>query len=195
MRALICILLLSFAAVASAQVPRGPVIAEFGACALRQSANLARRLMQTELDSRDEQRLARQLFEGNDSCTHGRLVLSSFTGEVRGTIAEALIESEPTLVARLSAAAVRPAQRAEVARGRAFVANYARCLAEADPAKSVALLATERQSQAEFDAVMAFGDTLNDCMPMGAAYRIDQADVRNHIASHLYRTAMAQGAR
>ena len=75
--------------------------------------------------------------------------------------------------------------------GRAFVASYAACLADADPAKSVALLSTERQSRAEFDAVMAFGDTLNDCMPMEARYSIDRFDVRNHIAARLYQIAYA----
>ena len=38
---------------------------------------------------------------------------------------------------------------------------------------------------------MAFGDTLNDCMPMQAQYRIDRFDVRNHIAARLYQIAYA----
>jgi len=188
------LLLLPIAASASAQqVLRGPVIAEFGACAARQSPALARALMATEIDSREESRAARQLFQGNQGCMNGRAVLSSRTGEVRGTVAEALIESDPARPARHQAKPPRPAERAPAAEGRAFVANYARCLADADPGKSVALLATERQSQAEMDAMMAFGDTLNDCMPMGAAYRIDRADVRNHIAARLYQAASSDG--
>ncbi len=183
--------LLSASAAPAQVVPRGPVLADFGACAARQSPQLARALMATAMDSREERTAARQLFEGNQSCMNGRAVLSARTGEVRGTVAEALLESDAALVARLGASPARPAERAAFAQGRAMVASYARCLADAEPAKSVALLATERQSPAELDAMTAYGDTLNDCMPMGAAYRIDRSDVRNHIAARLYVAAMA----
>lgn len=198
-RPLAPVLLAAAASSASAQpVPRAPAMAEFAACAARQAPGLARALMATEMGTREEERAGRQLFLGNDGCLRGRIVLSSRVGEVRGMVAEVLLESDPAATARLSARAPRLAARASVAEGRAFVDNYARCLADADPAKSVALLATEHQSRAEYDAMLAFGDTLNDCMPMTSTYRIDRSDVRNHIAARLYLSAgpaLAEGAR
>ncbi len=185
------VLLGSTPAVAQRVVPRAPVIGSFGECAVRQSPGVARSLMQTELGSREEYQRARQLFMANGACIRGRAVLSSQVGEIRGTAAEALLRADQAALARLADSPARPAVRVPVAEGRAFVAAYAACLADADPAKSVALLATERQSRAELDAVMAFGDTLNDCMPMEASYRIDRFDVRNHIAARLYQIAYA----
>ncbi len=176
-------------AAAQRSVPRAPVIGSFGECAVRQSPGVARSLMQTELGSREEYDRARQLFMANEACIRGRAVLSSQVGEIRGTAAEALLRRDQAALARLASMPSRPATRAPMAEGRAFVAAYGACLADADPGRSVALLATERQSRAEFDAVMAFGDTLNHCMPMEAQYRIDRFDVRNHIAARLYQIA------
>ena len=189
-----------FAAVAgsmsAAQVPRAPVVSAFAACAARQSPGLARSLMAAEIDSREERERARQLFRANRGCLNGRMVLSSRTGEVRGAVAEALLERDPNAAARLSAMRARPAERAAQAEGRRFIANYARCLADAEPVKAVRWLSTEPQSPAEGEALADFGDSLNDCMPMGFAYRIDRFDVRNHLAMRLYEIAFAsEGAR
>lgn len=189
----------SAAAFAQATVPRAPVIANYSACVARQSPGVARALMATPLESREERRLARQLYGGNSAgCMDGRAVLSSNIGEIRGTVAEALLEREAEALARLGQAPAQPAVRAVVAEGRLFVANYARCIADADPAKSVRMLAAEPRSPEERDVLLSFGDTLNDCMPMGVAYRIDRFDVRNHIAVRLYEVATAgrpEGAR
>ncbi len=176
-------------ALAQSPVPRAPVLSDFGACAARQSPGLARALLATEMGSREERQRAHQLFRANNACMNGRAVLSSRVGEVRGTVAEALLERGPDPLARLSRKSPRPAARAEAAEGRRFVANYARCLADAEPAKAARMLATVHHSAEERDAMLAFGDTLNDCMPMGVAYRIDRFDVRNHIAAHLYEIA------
>jgi hypothetical protein len=170
-------------------VPRAPVIAEFGACVVRQSADLARELMATEIGSRRESDLAHQLVHGRRSCLDGRAVLTFHTGEVRGTVAEALLERDPEAISHLRGLPARTATRAVAAEGRAFVAGLATCLADADPARSAQLLATEPHSAEERGAFLSFGTTLNDCMPLGFSYRMDRFDVRNHIAARLYQIA------
>ncbi len=178
-------------AFAQGTVPRAPVLSDFGTCVARQSTGLARALLATEMGSPEERRRAHQLFRANTACMDGRAVLSSRVGEVRGTVAEALLEREPDVLARLSRMPSRPAARADAVEGRRFVAAYARCLADAEPAKATALLATGHHSPEERDAMLAFGDTLNDCMPMGVAYRVDRFNVRNHIAARLYEVAFS----
>ena len=188
---------LLFPAVAVAQVPRAPALADFGTCVARQHGAVARALLATEVGSRDEQRLASQLFHAaGRACYGGFGGFSARVGEVRGIAAEALLEADATAPARLSARpATAPVRVTGQLDGRAFVLAYAACLADAEPAKSVALLATPHRSQAELDAFMAYGETLNDCMQEGATYRVDRFDVRNHIAAHLYRAAMTAGGR
>lgn len=184
--------LLPISALAAAQghVPRAPVLADFGACIARQTSSVARALLETEVGSREEYRSAQRLFDANSGCYRDRESLSARIGEVRGIVAEALLEGDQAAMARLASRPALPAARVSaVAQGRAFVAAYAACLADAEPTRSLALLATPHHSQMEFDAFMAFGDTLNDCMPMTRAYRIDRFDVRNHIAAHLYGVA------
>ena len=192
---MLALLLLPFGLAAQAQVPRAPVLAGFGACVARQSPGVARALLATEPDSRDERRFAEQLFNGQAGCFRDRDSLSARVGEVRGIVAEALLETDHGALARVAARRAVPATRVNPqARGRGFVAAYSACLADADPAKALALLAADHHSQAEFDAFMAFGDTLNDCAPMTFAYRINRFDVRNHVAAHLYRVASAGGS-
>lgn len=189
---MLALALLPLAGLASAQVPRGPVLADVGACIVRQTGGAAQALMATEVGSREESWRARQVFTANPACIGDRSGLSARVGEVRGIVAEALLEGDAAARARLSArpsaAIVRVSGQLD---GRAFVVAYAACLADSEPAKSVALLATPHHSQAEIDAFTAYGATLNDCMPEGATYRIDRFDVRNHIAARLYQVAMA----
>ena len=105
-----------------------------------------------------------------------------------------MLEREPEVLTRLSGLPARPATRAAAAEGRRFVANYAQCLADAEPGKAVVLLATGHRTPEERNAMLAFGDTLNDCMPMGIAYAIDHFDVRNHLAARLYEVAVPAGS-
>ena len=177
-------------AAAQTLVPHAPLVTQFGACAARQLPERARALMATPVDSRAERRAARRLAESRSACVNVRMQsLTMHTGEFRGAVAQALLERDPAAMARLRAMPPSAAVRAQAADGRAFVAAYARCLADADPPRAAALLSIAPQTPEHRDAFLAFGQTLSDCMPHGLRYRINQFDVRNHIAVRLYEVA------
>lgn len=182
--------LLPVAAAAQAQTEGASAPADFGRCASRQAPAAARALLATEVGSWEEYDRARQLLDAAPGCD--RQGAGATVADVRGVVAEAMLDAGQR--ARLAARPPIPVARVDAALdGRAFVATYAACLANAEPARSVALLATARRSQTERDAVAAYGGTLADCMPQGVTRRVDRADVRNHIAAYLYRTALAAG--
>ncbi len=175
---------------APAQSPRGPAIAAFGACVATQQRRSAGALMATSPDSREEYVLARQLVE-RSGCIRDRMFLTLQVSEVRGTIAEALLKADPEALSRLAARPAAPASRVALAEDSAFVRDYARCLADAVPGQAVRLIGTAPQSDQERDALLDFGDILNDCMPQGRSYRIDRFGTRVHIAVRLYELAEA----
>jgi hypothetical protein len=190
----IVVALLPMAATAPAQAPRVSALADFGRCISRQASGAAQALLATEAGAWEEYRQARGLIEASPNC--GRPDPGVRVGDVRGIVAEAMLEADADARARLAARPPAPVTRVSAQLdGRAFVTAYAGCLADAEPAKGVALLATPHRSQAELDAFTAFGQTLGDCLPEGANYRIDRFDVRNHIAAHLYRVAAAAEVR
>ncbi len=178
----------SSSSVAGAQtVARDPLVERFGACAARQLEGHARALMATPIDSPAEQRAARRLAESRSGCVDRRLAtLTMLTGEFRGAVAEGLIERDPEAVVRLKAMPPRPAVRPAPADGRAFVVAYARCIADANPARAAGLFDVSPASPEHRAAFLAFGEVLSDCMPLGQRYRLDTFDVRNHIAMRLY---------
>lgn len=180
--------LLPVAAAAQSQVPGAAASVDFGHCASRQAPAAARTLLATEVGSWEEYRQAGQLLEAAAGCD--RREIGTSVADVRGVVAEAMLPAD--VRTRLAARPPVPVVRVDAALdGRAFVATYAACLVNAEPAKSVALLATARRSQSERDGFAAYGGALADCMPEGVTRRIDRADVRNHIAAYLYRTALA----
>jgi hypothetical protein len=153
--------------------------------------------MATANDIRVERDTARRMAESRSGCVRRHFAyIPMMTGQFRGTVAEALIEGDAAALARLRALPSRPPVRAEAARGRAFVAAYARCIADADPARAVHLLELphDAPAAAQRDRFLEYGDLLNDCMPMGFAFTIEPFDVRNHIAARLYDLAFPQAA-
>ena len=183
------------AAQRSRSVPAAPVVSDFGACAARRMPEQGRALLATPLDSREEQRAARRMAETRSNCVRARFnSISMRTGEFRGGVAEGLIEADPAALARLRAMPQRPPVRAEARQGRAFVAAYARCLADADPSRAAGLLDLAPSSSDERAAFVGFGALLEECMPLGLTYAIDTFDVRNHIALRLYELAFPAAA-
>lgn len=177
-------------------VPAAPFISEFGACAARRQPDLARALMATPVGSREEHRAARRLAAGRSGCVRGRMRwLTMRAGSLRGAVAEALIENDPEAMARLRALPSQPPVRAAEADGRAFVTAYARCIADAEPARSARLLDLSPDAPAAEHraAFVAFGSVLDDCMPIGLSYRLNPADMRDHIAMRLYEIAYQAG--
>jgi hypothetical protein len=180
----------------SRSVPAAPVVSDFGACAARRMPDQGRALLATPLDSRAEQRAARRMAESRSACVAARFnSISMRTGEFRGGVAEGLIEADPAALARLRARPQSPPVRAEARQGRAFVAAYARCLADADSARAAGLLELVPGSPEERAAFLGFGALLEECMPIGLTYAIDTFDVRNHIALRLYELAFLAAPR
>jgi hypothetical protein len=166
-------------------VPQAQASGAFGACVVRQAPRMSRELLATAPGSREEARLAASLAQGRAECLRG-LSLGFSTGAFRGAVAEAMLHTTPGALAALAGRGSAPPVRPASADGRAFVIAYATCIAEAEPALAVALLGTERTSAAERAATIAFGTVLSACMPEDLEYRLDIADLRNHIAAHLY---------
>ena len=175
-------------------VPNTPLVSQFAACAARRWPQQARALMAAPIGSRQERRMARRLAEGRSECVQRRLnYLLMDTGAFRGAVAEALLESDAEAMERLRALPSRPPVRAPEADGRAFVAAYARCIADSEPARAAGLLALadDAPAEAQSAAMLELGDLLNDCAPLGPAYRLNPRDVRSHIAVRLYELAFA----
>lgn len=170
--------------------PRAPVIAAFGACVVRQMPERARAVLATEMGSPQEQRAARSIALGNSACVRQN-VLSMQSGEIRGTIATALLQADASAMAALAARPSRLPVRAAAAEGRGFVIGYSRCIADADPVRTAAVVATAYGSEQERAAILALGSALRDCMPHGVSYRLDRFDLRNHLAAHLFAVARA----
>lgn len=173
-------------------VPQQQVMNDFAACIWQQTPDRARAALSTAIDTDAERSALRSVAE-IDACS-GVEFISGRSGEFRGALAETGIHGDDARKARIDALAPAPAARVPVATGRAFVASYSACIAAADPAGSMALLATTLGTPAETDAVRAMADAMTGCMPEGAQYRVDVRDVRNHIADALYRMSEVPGA-
>lgn len=174
--------------------PKQAVLDEFGLCVAKQSPDAAVRMMATAIGSPEEAHELSRLVGRKSNCLDGRSGLSMKSGAIRGAIAHALVLGDEARLARLRAMAASPAARAALVQGRAFVAGYAACLARAEPGKGLALISTPSGSADESAAFMAFGTALNDCMPEGAAYRVNIPDVRNHVADALFQMSGAPNA-
>jgi hypothetical protein len=167
-------------------VPLSEALSEFGTCILSQAPEKSKALMATGLDTPQEYKLARQLVQANIGCVKKYARLSMQTGQIRGAIAEAILVSDAGRMKQFASAPLVAAVRPDFAEGRAFVYNYAKCIATADTPKSAALIQTLHGTPAEREAFVAYGDTLSACMPLKARYTVNIPDVRNHIAVALY---------
>lgn len=171
------------------------VLAAFAQCVLKQAPENARLLLATDIDSKEEEKLAKKLLSNQNYCTDGRDIISMRTGEARGALAEAALKSDPALVERTAKLAPVTVERPTETVGRKFVMAYSRCLAASAPNKARALIITGHGSPEENSAMMAFGESLKDCMPLGFAYNLNIRDVRNHVATALYDRAIASSGR
>lgn len=174
--------------------PKQVAIAEFAACAVGQDREGARKVFATAPGSAEEHAALMGLAKKLDRCAKYRAFVSGKEGQFRGALAEALIAAEPPRAERLRKLTAKAPVRAPLAGGRQFLTGYARCIAEARPADSLALMATPLGTPSEQQAVMAMGETLSACMPEGAQYRLDVRDLRNHVADALFQISEVAGA-
>jgi hypothetical protein len=174
-----------------ALVPQQQIVSDFAACVLRQEPEATKALLASEAGSDQERVLARRLMEGTANCARGRPFISMMTGEARGALAEAALKADAGLARSAEALTVIASDRPTATEGRPFVIAYGRCLTGRDPARARALTDTVYGSDEERQAVLAFGDALKDCMPIGVNYQLNIRDVRNHVASALYDRALA----
>lgn len=172
-------------------VPKQSVLAEYAACVLAQQPEKTRQLLATSIDSKEEYTIAKSLLANQSQCTNGRMFISMKAGEARGALAEAALKSDASLVQSAQMLAPEPVARPTETVGRKFVMAYSRCLVASSPDKARGLIITGYGSGEENSAMMAFGDALKDCMPLGFAYTLNIRDVRNHVATALYDRAMA----
>ncbi|MFN3818667.1 hypothetical protein [Blastomonas sp.] len=172
-------------------IPKQEVLADFAACVFKANPERTRALLATEIDSSDERSLATSLMVSQTQCTGGRAFVSMNTGEARGALAEAVLKSDASLVQSVQLLEPEAITRPTETVGRKFVMAYSRCLVSAAPDKARGLIITDHGSGEENSAMMAFGEALKDCMPLGFAYNINIRDVRNHVAAALYDRAMA----
>lgn len=167
-------------------IPQAQALSEFGKCILAQAPEKSKALMATGLNTPQEYKLARQLVLANNGCIQKYASLSMQTGQIRGAIAETILVSDAGRMKQFASAPLAVAIRPDFAEGRAFVYSYAKCLAAADMPKSIALLQTPHGSPEERQSFVAYGETVSNCMPLGARYKVNIPDVRNHIADALY---------
>ncbi len=165
--------------------PKQQVLSDFAACIWQQQPDKARTALTTAIDTQEE-RDALTAIAQYDACSDVAFI-SGRSGEFRGALAETGIHADQDRTAKLRALTSVPAVRVAIAKGRAFVANYSSCIASADPLGSLALIETPLGSPEETAAIQAMATSLTGCMPVGAQYRVDVRDVRNHIADALYR--------
>lgn len=176
----------AYAASAQQPVPRAPVIAEFGACVARQAPDRARELLRTGISTAEERKRAGGLAQSNYPCIRSRPGLSMRVGEIRGTVAEALLQADAAALERLRQMPAGASPRPAAARGRAFIHAFGTCVAQADPARAASIILTDVGSDAEVEAFRALGPVLDQCVPEGAPEQVGQFDLRNHIAAALY---------
>jgi hypothetical protein len=167
-------------------IPQAQALSEFGKCILGQAPEKSKALMATSLNTPQEYKLARQLVLANNGCVKKYASLSMRTGQIRGAIAETILVSDAGRMKQFASAPLAAAVRPDFAEGRAFVYNYAKCLAAANMPKSAALIQTPHGSPEERQSFVAYGETVSSCMPLSARYRVNIPDVRNHIAVALY---------
>jgi hypothetical protein len=74
-----------------------------------------------------------------------------------------------------------------------FMVAYADCLLAAEPSKTATLLRAARRTPAERSAMVAYGQTLSDCMPTDISYTMNIPDLRAHLAFAAYRSLLAEG--
>lgn len=171
--------------------PQQEVINAFAACLWRQEPSRARAALSTPIGT-PEERQALGLAASYAACSD-RPFISGRSGEFRGALAETGIHADAGRKARIEGLTPVAPARVPVARGRAFVASYAGCIAAADPVRSLALLGTPLSSPEEGAALRTMASAMTGCMPEGAQYRVDVRDVRNHIADALYRMSEVAG--
>ena len=183
-------LLLSLAADrADATVANRDVVMEFATCVRRRAPDRAAALLRSKPGSDDEHRKLLVIGGAYGACIKDRRVLSFQPELLRGQFAELAFRDDTALRDRataLPALAPSPPDAAAIERAVGHPANggfdrvyavrfreaYARCVADADPKTTAALLQTSSASAEERQTVLHYGGTLMRCMPQGVTYHI-----------------------
>jgi hypothetical protein len=195
-----------FADPAAATQPKRETVLEFATCVRRRAPDRVRELLATEPGGEQEQRIMSVIAGAYNACITGRRSLSLQTGMFRGQVAEMALRDEPQM--REAAEALPgspplkpnvgsleqqisklPAERRDGRFIEYFRPVYARCVAGANPRGVAALLPTVPASAEERGAIVAIGETLMQCMPVGVSYRIIASELRPYLMSALYYTA------
>lgn len=172
---------------------RGQMIAATE-CLARNASALSAHVLAEEPYSKAQWAAAKELIAGRWSCL-GQKNAVAVRGDIfYGELASAMLERKPELLAQVAALPVSAPQRPGTGlKDGPFVGAFAECLAHAEPAKTVAILKTVRDSAEERAAVIAYGQALSDCTATDIAYHMNIPDLRAHLAYSVYRMATAAG--
>lgn len=144
---------------------------------------------------KDRWKKAKQLAQGRFACfPDGKQAVAIrgdiFYGELAGSMLNRTPAQLDAIAARASSTAQRPGTG--LSDGQ-FMTAYSQCLLTAEPGKTAAILRAPRATPAERAAVVAYGQTLSDCMPTDISYSMNIPDLRAHLAFAAYRSLLVEG--
>lgn len=170
-------------------------IIEAAACFVRTAPAMSRNVLMLE-PAKERQKKANQLLRGRWSCIPDAKLAVAVRGDIFfGELAGAMIDREPALLENLAARRAKAAQRPGTGlKDGQFMVAYSDCLLAAEPGKTANILRAARGTPAERSAVVAYGQTLSDCMPTDISYTMNIPDLRAHLAYAAYRSLLSERA-
>jgi hypothetical protein len=168
-----------------------PVVVEtarYARCAGDRDPGAARSFVLAAPGSRESKAAYDRLTDSEDACVRAGS-LRMRTHWLRGALGEHLLEREPDRMRRL--AGRQPVQRGplEPVQAHLFGDAVALCVAGAEPVRALAVLATERATPEEREAVLALRNSIDACLPASGRQQLTVADLRSHLAVQLYHLA------
>jgi hypothetical protein len=192
-----------------------PILADFGACAVKRAPDLARTfILRSETVSFDSRYLS--LF--NPSCFTNALIHNSVLSTTklemskwrgRTMIAAALVNqdlanfdasqirfagpiSRLTIPAKMLAAST-PKEKEQLLQERQAVAleALAECVVRANPTGAQVLLRSKLNSDEEMRAIQGLMPDLDSCLNKGSQFKLDRGSLRGAVAFDFYRLAYA----
>jgi hypothetical protein len=161
----------------------------YSACMLKRSGDQARQLLALPEGSEAEQQLGSRMVNLYARCLDDTDIVTPRYAMLRGLLAERLLNADAALKSRAAALTAGVGQPAS-GTDRSLIASYGACLATSDPRAALALIASERGSVAERDAMNGFGPTLKACAPKMSEFRVAISDTRDAVADALYQRAV-----
>ena len=169
---------------------------EAAGCFARTAPAMSANLLALDAE-KDRWKKAKQLAQGRFSCFPDSKLAVAVRGDIfYGELAGAMLERTPARLDAIAARGTGAAQRpgTGLSDGQ-FMIAYSQCLLAAEPGKTAAVLRAPPGTPAERAAVVAYGETLSDCMPTDISYSMNIPDLRAHLAFAAYRSLLVEGGK